>query len=67
MPRLEWRPGQRKPEPPERGVKVDDRRLPLGEIQRERGRLETKVLGQIRSFRGQLISGALGLRKEGWS
>lgn len=67
MPRLGWRPGQRKPEPPEPGVNVDDRRLPLGEIQGEHERLETKVLGQIRSFRGQLVSGALGLRKEGWS
>lgn len=69
MPRLGWRPGQRKPEPPERaeGVKVDDGRLPLGEIWRQRERLETKVLGQISSFGGQLVSGPLGLRKEGWS
>lgn len=53
MPRLRWRPGQRKPEPPERGrVKVDDGRLPLGEFWRQRERLETKVLGQISSFGG---------------
>lgn len=43
--------------PQSAGVRVDDERLPLGEMWGQRGRLETKILGQVSSFGERLVSG----------